>query len=224
MKTISKIIIALFAMFALWACVKEEYNTDKLSYEVKLLGDSLYIPIATTATMYNSDIWKDTTPQGYFIGSDTVTLDSATLNLLKNVLDLVYLSPETQVDLLLKFWNTHPRYAEGSVYFLDEFDQELNYDPINVRINQAGPNYQQTITDIVVPVHDHDQVLVDMRKVVYHYEVTENDPNNPIEMLPTNTLKGQVKMRLLNGITADVRDLIEIIKELLASLSDPNDN
>jgi hypothetical protein len=178
MKIISKIIIALFAIFALWSCIKEEYNTNKLSYEVKLLGDSLYIPVATTATIHIYDLWNDTTilndttiwndtiPQMYHIGADTVTLDSANLNLVKTVLELVYLSPQTQIDFLLKVWNTCPRYAQVTMYFLDEFDQELNYEPISIKVNQAGTNYQETMTDLIVPVHDHDQVLIDMRKVV----------------------------------------------------------
>jgi hypothetical protein len=43
-------------------------------------------------------------------------------------------------------------------------------------------------------------------------------------VLQTNSLKAQVKMRLLHGISADIRDFINIIKAMLEELSNPNDN
>jgi hypothetical protein len=123
------------------------------------------------------------------------------------------MSPETQVDLLLKFWNTHPYEAKVYVYFLDELDQELNYEPVSLRVENCGPNYLETISNLIVSVRDRDQVLINMRKIVIEYRVT-NDPANLLPVLKENYLKGQVKMRLLNGITVDIKDLIDTINNM----------
>jgi hypothetical protein len=214
MKRIVEIIFAFtISIFAFYACIKDEYGSLKnIDKTVHILGSELHIPIGTTDTIRHYDFF-DTVDNSYYVNTDTIEFDSATNEAVSKVLRLMYLSPETEVAVFAKFWNTVPRYAKATVYALDGDNNRLDYAPIEYKINQAGANYTTTVTEGWIVLNDRNKKLIDMRKLEVAIEVCENDTVNKIPILPNNFLKGELKLRIKNGITTNLDSLINVINE-----------
>ncbi|GHV36785.1 hypothetical protein FACS1894178_8350 [Bacteroidia bacterium] len=214
MKRTFKIISVLtISIIAFHACIKEEYGLLKnIDTTVHILGSELYIPVGTTDTIRHFDIF-DTLDNSYYNSVDTIAFDSATNEIVSKVLRLMYLSPETEVAVFVKFWNTFPRYGKATVYALDENDSRINYGPLEYAINQAGAGYTTTVTEGWITLNDRDKKLVDMKKLEVTIEMSESDTANPIPILPDNFLKAELKLRVKNGITTNLDSLINVIQE-----------
>ncbi|MDR2511508.1 MAG: hypothetical protein LBC89_03465 [Bacteroidales bacterium] len=212
-RTFQIISVLTISIIAFYACIKEEYGSLKnIDKTVHILGSELYIPVGRTDTIHHFDIF-DTVDNSYYVHTDTLAFDSATNEIVSKVLRLMYLSPETEVAIFAKFWNTLPRYAKATVYALDENNSRINYGPLEYAINQAGTGYTTTVTEGWIVLNDRDKKLSNMKKLEVSIDMSENDTVNPTPILPNNFLKGELKLRLRNGITTNIDSLINVINE-----------